>query len=87
MTDEQRQYFEAMEALFGSLGWSVLEQDVKGMMDAIHTGILTVKPDNLQYEQGRYAGLSQLVAFKQMVENGRAAAEAAPDSADISYEE
>jgi hypothetical protein len=74
LKEEERQYFEAMEALFTSQGWKLLKDDIKGWQEAIASQWRTLKPDQLQFEQGRAAALDQVLKHFELCESLRAEA-------------
>lgn len=76
MTDEQRQYFDAMDALFTSLGWKLLADDIKGFTEAISDQWASIKPEDLRFIQGRYDGLKQIAAYPEMIDKMKAACDA-----------
>jgi hypothetical protein len=76
VTEDQRQYFEVMESLFAHPGWKVLADDIQGWKDAISTQWRSIKPDQLAYEQGRYAALEQITEHFKLCESLKANAEA-----------
>jgi hypothetical protein len=61
MDEAQLQYFEAMEALFSSTGWKLLADDIAGWQEAIASQWTTLTPENLKFEQGRFAAFAQVV--------------------------
>ena len=68
MTQEEQQYFEAMEALFQSIGWQLLEADIRGWMESISGQWETIKPEDLRFIQGRYDGLKQVAGLPVLIE-------------------
>lgn len=78
MTDEQQQYFAAMESLFASTGWRLMTGDVQAWRDAIAIGLVSVTPDLLRREQGRIEMADQILSYeknhaanKALVESGQ----------------
>lgn len=74
MSPENQQYFEAMEAMFASLGWQLLMSDVEGFKEAISSQWRTATPDGLRFAQGRYDGLDQIATYEKQIENLKATA-------------
>jgi len=74
MEEADRQYFEVMESLFQHPGWKLLADDIRGWQEAIASQWRSLKPDQLQYEQGRYAGLAQVVEHFELCEGLKARA-------------
>lgn len=58
-----------MESLSVHPGLKVFMDDLQGYRDAIASSWPTIKPDQLQYEQGRYAGLGQALDQFKMLES------------------
>lgn len=79
MTSEEQQYFDAMDALFGSLGWKLLAEDIQRWMSAISTQWETIKPEDLRFIQGRYDGLRQIREQPALHDSLRVAAMAPVD--------
>jgi hypothetical protein len=69
--EEDKQYFEAMEALFTSQGWQLFKDDIKGWQDAIASQWRVLKPEQLQFEQGRAAALDQVLKHFELCESLR----------------
>lgn len=67
MSPENQQYFEAMEAMFASLGWQLLMSDVEGFKEAISSQWRTTTPEGLRFAQGRYDGLDQIATYEKTV--------------------
>lgn len=78
MQESERQYFEAMEALFAMPGWKLLKDDIAGWQAAIESKWRTIAPENIRYEQGRYEGLEQVVKHFELCETLKAHAEGTP---------
>jgi hypothetical protein len=85
MEEATRQYLEAMESLFQHPGWKLLSDDIKGWQEAIASQWRSLKPDQLQYEQGRYAGMAQVVEHFALCEAVKA--EALADDENTEQEE
>jgi hypothetical protein len=62
-----QQYIEAMERLFQNPDMKVLLDDLEAMKAAIAGSWLTLKPDQLAFEQGRYEGITQTTNHLGMV--------------------
>jgi hypothetical protein len=69
---EAEQYFQAMEALFSSQGWKLLADDIKGWQEAIAAQWRSLRPDQLQFEQGRAAAFDQVIKHFEMCESLKA---------------
>lgn len=71
MTEAQRQYFEAMEAMFSTLGWKLLMDDIDGYKSAISDQWRSINPEGLRLAQGRYDGLDQISRYEKSVDSWR----------------
>ena len=74
MEEADRQYFEAMETLFTSPGWRLLNDDIVGWQDAIATQWRTLKPESLAFAQGRYDAFEQVLKHFKLCETLKAQA-------------
>jgi len=72
----QFQEIEAYEALFGTLGWKLLTDEMAGWTTRILSGLVTVSPDKLGFHQGRYDGIKQIADFPTFVAQWREMLEA-----------
>jgi hypothetical protein len=68
LTEAEQQYFEIMESLFAHPGWKVLADDIQGWKEAIASGWRGLKPDQLQFEQGRAAAFDQVTEHFKLCE-------------------
>lgn len=73
--EARRQYFEAMETLFGQVGWKILLEDIEAWKTAIASGWRGFSVENLRYEQGRYDGLSQVTDMFKQIQMAKASAD------------
>jgi hypothetical protein len=80
LKEEDRQYFEVMESLFTHPGWKLLADDVRGWQEAIATQWRSLKPDQLQFEQGRAAAFDQVLKHFELCESLKATALEADDN-------
>ena len=69
-----------MERLFSYPEWKILEDDIKGWLEAIAAQWRTLRPDQLAFEQGRYDGLEQVLKHGEICEKLKA--QALADAAD-----
>lgn len=72
MIDANRQYYETMESLFTSPAWKTFADDIAGWQAAIAAQWRTLKPEQLAYEQGRYAALAQVMEHAGLCESLKA---------------
>lgn len=74
LTEADAQYFEAMESVFTSPGWRVFKDDILGWQEAISSQWRSMKPEDLTFAQGRYAGLEQVLQHFKLCEDLKAQA-------------
>jgi hypothetical protein len=72
MDEASRQYLEAMEAMFATVGWKFLMSDIAGFKEAISSQWRSATPDGLRFAQGRYDGLNQISEYETMLETLKA---------------
>lgn len=83
MDEHDRQYFEVMESLSQHPGWKLFKSDLEGFQEAIAGQWATLSPDNLRYEQGRFAGLKQAAEHFATLESLKA--QILEDDAEAAY--
>lgn len=59
MDQHAQQYYEVMESLEAHPGLKIFLDELRGFQEAIASQWATVSPENLRFEQGRFAGLKQ----------------------------
>lgn len=67
LSDEQRQWFDAMEAMFATQGWGLFQRYLAECQAAISEQWRTCKPEDLRFVQGRYDGLDQAKTFDNYI--------------------
>ncbi len=82
MDDADRQYFEAMERLFTSSDWRIFARDIEGWIEAIGSQWASLRPDQLQFEQGRNDAMRQILTYPKLLEDLREKAEAVEEPTD-----
>lgn len=74
MTEAMQQYFDLMESLSQHPAWKLFRDDLIGFQEAIASQWASLAPENLRFEQGRYAGIKQAADHFETLESLKAQA-------------
>lgn len=81
LTDEQTQFFSAMESMFNSAGWKLLSQGWRQEQQMLpESAFFNAKTEtDLQEDRVRYRLISELLSLPEEIARQKAALEEAPE--------